>query len=148
MRDGKCYFVSLINDYSCYTTVYLLCTKSEVKDVLQHFLQSVPLGHKCHFLHTDQGGEYKNTAVAKLLFEHGITHETTSLHMPEHNGVAERFNCTIVDMVCCMLLNSSQPKNIWGEAIFLAIAINNQLPMSANNNVAHLLPNGTAPSTR
>jgi hypothetical protein len=94
------------------------------------------LGRKCCFLHTNQGGEYKNDAVAKLLFEHGITHETTSSHTPEHNRVAERFNCMIVDMVHCMLLNSSQPKNMWGEAIFLAVAINNRLPTSANNNVA------------
>ncbi|ELR18785.1 integrase core domain containing protein [Acanthamoeba castellanii str. Neff] len=119
-RDGKCYFISLVNDYSCYAMVYLLC-----KDVLQHFLWSAPLGRKCCFLHTDQGGEYKNDAVAKLLFEHGITHETMSSHMPEHNRVAKRFNCTIIDMVRCMLLNSSQPKNMWGEAIFLAVAINN-----------------------
>jgi transposase InsO family protein len=105
--------------------VYLLHTKSKVKDTLQHFLWSAPLGRKCRFLHTNQGGEYKNNAVAKLLFEHSITHKTTSLHTPEHNGVAECFNHTIINMVCCMLLNSSQPKNMWGEAIFLAITINN-----------------------
>jgi hypothetical protein len=130
------YFISLVYDHSHYAMVYLLCTKSEVKGALQHFLQSVPLECKYCFLHTDQGGEYKNDTVAKLQFKHGITHETTSLHMPEHNGVAKHFNCTIINMVCCMLLNSSQPKNMWGEAIFLAVAVNNQLPMSANNNVA------------
>jgi transposase InsO family protein len=117
--------MSFINDHSHYTTVYLLCTKSEVKDTLQHHLQSTPLGRKCHFLHTDQGGEYKNDNVAKLLFDHSIMHKTMSSHTPEHNGVTECFNHMIIDMVCCMLLDSSLPKNLWGEVLFLAVAVNN-----------------------
>lgn len=137
-RDSKRYFMSFINDHSHYATVYLLRAKSEVKDALQHLLQSAPSRRKCRFLHTDQGGEYKNDNVTKLLFDHGITHKTTA-HTPEHNGVAKRFNHTIVDMVRCMLLDSSLPKNLWGEALFLAITVNNRLPMSANSNVALII---------
>ena len=118
-RDNKHYFMSFINDHSHDTTGNLLHAKSEVKDALQNHLQSVPLGHKCHFLHTNQGGEYKNDNITKLLFDHSITHKTTSLHTLEHNRVAVSFNCTIIDMVHCMLLNSSLPKNLWGEVLFL-----------------------------
>jgi hypothetical protein len=42
-------------------------------------------------------------------------------------------------MVRCMLLDSNQPKNMWGEAISLAVAINNRLPTSANSNVAPIV---------
>ncbi len=138
-RDGKRYFVSFVDDHSRYATVYLLRAKNEVKDALQHLLRSAPSGRKCRFLHTDQGGEYKNDDIAKLLFDHGITHETTSSHTPEHNRVAKHFNRTIIDMVHCMLLDSSLPKNLWGEALFLAVAVNNPLPTSANSNVAPIV---------
>ncbi len=105
--------------------IYLLRAKSEVKDALQHYLQSALSGRRCWFLHTDQGGEYKNDDVAKLLLKHGVIHKTTSSHTPEHNGVAEHFNHTILNMVRCMLLNSSLLKNLWGEATLTAVVINN-----------------------
>jgi transposase InsO family protein len=130
---GKQYFVSFIDDHSRFATVYLLQEKSEVKDALRHYLKSAPAGHRCRFLHTDQGSEYKNGDVARLLFKHGATHETTSSHTPEHNSVAERFNRTILDMVRCMLLDSDLPKNMWGEALNTAVAINNRLPTAAND---------------
>ena len=34
MRDGKCYFVSFVDDHSQYTIIYLLWVKSKVKDAL------------------------------------------------------------------------------------------------------------------
>jgi len=140
-RDGKHYFISFVDDHSRYAVVYAIRAKSEVKDVLQHFLRSALLGYQCRFLHTDQGGEYKNDAVAKLLLEHGVTHETTSSHTPEHNGVAKRFN--ILDMLQCMLLNSGLPKNLWNEALITAVAINNRLPTTT----LHRSPSGTPHST-
>jgi hypothetical protein len=102
--------------------------------MLRHFLSSAPTGCRCRFLQTNQGGKYKNTGIAKLLLKHSIMHEMTSLHTPKHNRVAEQFNRTALDMVHCMLLNSGLPKNLWGEALFAAMAINNRLPSQANDN--------------
>ncbi len=138
-RDGKRYFVSFVDDHSRYATIYLLRAKSEVKDALRHYLRSAPRGRRCRFLHTDQGGEYKNDDVAKLLLKHGIVHETSSSHTPEHNGVAKRFNRTVLDMVRCMLLDSSLPKSLLGEAVITAVAINNRLPTRANDDVAPIV---------
>ena len=45
--------------------------------------------------------------------------------MPEHNGMAERLNCTLVERVCAMLHTSALPKNLWGEAIMHATWLKN-----------------------
>ena len=34
---------------------------------------------------------------------------------PQHNRIAEMRNHTLLDMVRCMLVNSSLPEFLWGE---------------------------------
>ncbi|RVW48989.1 Retrovirus-related Pol polyprotein from transposon TNT 1-94 [Vitis vinifera] len=46
----------------------------------------------------------------------------------QQNGVAERRNRTLLDMVRCMLSNSSLPKFLWGEALRTTTYILNQVP--------------------
>ena len=60
--------------------------------------------------------------------EHGIIHEITAPYTPRSNGVAERKNRTLMDMVNCMLLSSGAPKNLWGEALLSACFILNRVP--------------------
>ena len=45
--------------------------------------------------------------------------------MPEHNSVAERLNCMLVERVCVMIHASGLPKNLWGEAIMHATWLKN-----------------------
>ena len=47
---------------------------------------------------------------------------------PQHNGIVERRNCTFLDMVRCMLVNSLLPEFLWGEALKTAAYILNQVP--------------------
>uniref|UniRef100_A0A2N9H483 Integrase catalytic domain-containing protein n=1 Tax=Fagus sylvatica TaxID=28930 RepID=A0A2N9H483_FAGSY len=50
---------------------------------------------KC--LRTDNGGEYTSNEFENYCSEYGIRHEKTVPDTPQHNGVAERINCTIVE---------------------------------------------------
>ena len=60
--------------------------------------------------------------------EHGIIHEVTAPYTPQSNGVAERKNKTLMDMVNCMLLSSGAPENLWGEALLSVCFILNRVP--------------------
>ena len=46
--------------------------------------------------------------------EHGIIHERTPPYSPQSNGVAERKNQTLTDMVNTMLDTSGLSKEWWG----------------------------------
>jgi len=46
-----------------------------------------------------------------------IVHEVVALYSPQSNGVAERKNCTLKEMMNVMLISSGLPQNMWGEAI-------------------------------
>nr|CAN63839.1 hypothetical protein VITISV_041358 [Vitis vinifera] len=80
-------------------------------------------------------GRYDETGrnsgpLAKFLLECGIDARYAMSGTPQQNGVAERRNRTLLDMVRCMLSNSSLPEFLWGEALRTAAYILNQVPSS------------------
>lgn len=65
--------------------------------------------------------------------ECGIVHEVTPSYSPQSNGVAERKNRTLMDMVNAMLLSSGLPESFWGEAILHACFILNRIIVKDND---------------
>ena len=66
--------------------------------------------------------------IAKYLQECGIDAQYTMPSTPQQNGIVERKNRTLLDMVRCMLVNSLLPKFLWGEALKITSYILNQVP--------------------
>jgi transposase InsO family protein len=54
-------------------------------------------GERLKCLRTDNGKEFSNTQISKLLDDHGIRHEMTIPYCPEQNGRIERENRTIIE---------------------------------------------------
>ena len=69
----------------------------------------------------------------KYLNEQGIQHESTTPYMPEHNGVAECMNQTLLNKVQVMLTNAKLPKSYWFKALQYAALLHNVMPMQALN---------------
>nr|GEV26859.1 hypothetical protein [Tanacetum cinerariifolium] len=65
-------------------------------------------------LHTDRGGEYYDPVFFQSI---GIIHETTAPYTSQQNGVAERKNRALKEMVNSMLSYSSLSEGFWGEAM-------------------------------
>ncbi|KAL6338579.1 hypothetical protein AAG906_021294 [Vitis piasezkii] len=77
--------------------------------------------------------------------DHGIIHETTS-YSPKSNGVAERKNRTLKEMMNAMLVSSRAPLNLWGEAILSACHIQNRIPYKKTGKTPYELWKGYAPN--
>lgn len=60
--------------------------------------------------------------------DHGIKHNTTAPYTPQQNGVVERRNQTVVEMVRCLLKSMKVPPRFWGEAVRTAVHILNRSP--------------------
>ncbi|GJY01275.1 retrovirus-related pol polyprotein from transposon TNT 1-94, partial [Tanacetum coccineum] len=74
------------------------------------------------------GGEYKNDLFIKFCEDEGIVRHFTVRHTPQHNGVAERINRTLLEKVRCMLSNAGLGKEFWAEAVTYACHLVNRLP--------------------
>ncbi|RXI01012.1 hypothetical protein DVH24_001246 [Malus domestica] len=79
---------------------------------------------KC--LRSDNNSKYTSHQFREYCVKHGIHHEKTVLGIPQHNGVAERMNRTIMEKVRCMLMTAKLSKQFWGEAIRTACYLINR----------------------
>ena len=68
----------------------------------------------------------------------GVQHQLTAAYTPEQNGVAERLNRTLIDLVRSMLANKQVDKRFWAEALDNAVYVRNRVTSRA-------LPPGTTP---
>ena len=108
-RGGYEYFVTFIDDYSRYGYVYLMHKKSDTFGKFKEFMAEAEkqLGKSLKTLRSDRGGEYLDTKFKDHLLEHGILSQLTAPRTPQQNGVAERRNRTLQDMVRSMMSYSS-----------------------------------------
>ncbi|GJV27343.1 retrotransposon protein, putative, ty1-copia subclass [Tanacetum coccineum] len=99
-RQGANYFVTFTEDYSGYVYVYLLKHKHEVFETFKVFQKEVEnqLGKTIKSLCSDRGGEYMSQNFLDHLKEHGIISHRTPPYTPQHNGVSEKRNRTLLDM--------------------------------------------------
>ena len=98
-------------------------------DVFKHFHASVEseTGRRLKCIRANNGGEYWGP-FEQYCREHGIRLEKSIPKTPQHNGVAERMNHTINDMIHCMLSHAKLSKAFWGEAKRTVVDIINLSP--------------------
>ncbi|KAE8721174.1 hypothetical protein F3Y22_tig00016637pilonHSYRG00095 [Hibiscus syriacus] len=128
--SSKRYFISFIDDFSRKTWVHFLKEKSEAFEVFKKFKVMVEkaTGRHIKAVRSDRGGEYTSTAFMEYCEEQGIRRFLTAPYSPQQNGVAERKNRTILDMVRSMLKSKKMPKEFWAEAVQCAIYVQNRCP--------------------
>lgn len=54
--------------------------------------------------------------------------EKTCPYSPQQNGVAERKNRYLIEMIRSMFVDSSLPNKFWGEALMTANHLQNRMP--------------------
>lgn len=113
------YFVTFIDDYSRMVFTYTMQKKSQVPEIFKTFKTFVEkqTGKHIMSIKSDNGGEYINTNLASQTEQSGINHYLSPPYTPELNGVAERCNRTLLEMVRSMLYYNNCPLPLWGETL-------------------------------
>lgn len=110
--------------------IYFLKFKSETFENFKKFkaLVEKQSGKSVKALHTDRGGEFLSKNFDEFCEENGIGRELTAPYTPEHNGVVERNNRTVVEMASTLLKAKGLPDLFWGEAVATAVYLLNISP--------------------
>lgn len=136
------YFVAFKDDFSSFRYVYFLKNKSEVKEKLIQMLNEArTAGHDINTLLTDNGGEFDNEGVRKVLSDRGILQRLTMPYTPEQHGCSERENRILVEAARSMLhAREELPQMLWAELINTAAYILNRTgPTRIQNKVPYEL---------
>ncbi|CAH9139832.1 unnamed protein product [Cuscuta epithymum] len=147
-RGGKRYYMTFIDDFSRYAKVYLLRSKDEAGEMFMKYKAEVEnqLDRKIKRLRSDRGGEYNTNFLKEFCEKHGIIHESSAPYTPQQNGVAERKNRTLKDMMNSMLLSAGLSDNLWGEAVLSACYILNKVPHKRIEKTPYELWKGYSPN--
>ncbi|KAJ9557382.1 hypothetical protein OSB04_011996 [Centaurea solstitialis] len=152
-------YVLVLNDvyYIPKTKRNLVSEKSQALDCFIKFKTEVERQSEkvIKIVRSDRGGEYfgkysekgqHKGPFATYLEQVGIKAEYTTPYTPTQNGVSERKNRTLMDMVRSMFARSNRPKFLWGEALKTTNCICNKTPTKAIKGTPFELWNGYKPS--
>ena len=130
---GYSYYLTFADDYSHKTWIYFLKNKDEVFSWFRHFKALIKnqIETKIKILRTDNGSEYEYNEFHDFFKEAGIKRETTTPYTIERNGVEEKKNCTIVEVVRAMLHDQRLLKFLWDEAANTDVYVQNWCPHQA-----------------
>lgn len=127
---GARYFAIFIDDCTRMCFIYFLKTKDEIFDKFREFktLVEKQKNKSIKILRTDNGGEYCSKEFESFLRKNGIIHQKTNSYTPEQNGMAERFNRTLVEKAKCLMFDENVDKFLWAEACNTACYLKNRSP--------------------
>ncbi|CAI7922415.1 unnamed protein product [Closterium sp. NIES-54] len=122
------YFLLVVDDYSCYTTVFPLRSKGDVTEVLIDWIRVARLQLRERFgsdfpvlrLHSDRGGEISSARLGAFCRAHGIRQTFTLPASPQQNGIAERRIGMVMDVARTSTIHAAAPHFLWPFAVLYA----------------------------
>ncbi|KAJ9557079.1 hypothetical protein OSB04_011693 [Centaurea solstitialis] len=126
---GKRYTLVIVDEYSRYTWVFFLKSKSDASQEIINFILQMEKYNQItvRSLRSDHGTEFKNSVLDDFLDSKGISQNFSSVRTPQQNGVAERRNRTLIEAARSMLIEARLPLQFWAEAVNTACYTQNRL---------------------
>ncbi|KAG7574150.1 Integrase catalytic core [Arabidopsis suecica] len=125
--DGYRYFLTIVDDHTRVTWLYLLKNKSEVLTIFPDFLKMVETQYKTQVkgVRSDNAPELK---FVELFKAKGILHYFSCPETPEQNSVVERKHQHILNVARSLMFQAQVPIEYWGECVLTAVFLINRLP--------------------
>ena len=132
-HSGCTQFLTIVDDFTRFTWVHLLKSKSQVYDVLINFLAYVENQFKTTVLsiRSDNALELSAGLVAQLCKTKGILQQTSCAYTPQQNGVVERKHRHLLETARALSLQAKLPLKFWGDSILCATYLINRMPLQS-----------------
>ena len=143
--EGYRYFLTIVDDHSRATWIYLLKNKSEVLKVFPDFIQQVENQYKVKVksVRSDNASELNFT---KFYQEKGIMAYHSCPETPEQNSVVERKHQHILNVARALMFQSQVPLSLWGDCVLTAVFLINRTPSQLlSNKTPYEVLTGTPP---
>lgn len=141
------YVLSFVDNTTGYKNVYFLSHKSDVNTKFKQYVSHVKrqYGYHVRILYTDNGREYFNQEMEGYCKSKGIVQRCTSPYTPQSNGVAERFNLTLMNDTRTILQESGLDDKFWILAARYSTFVRNVLYRDSLGDSPYRAVHGTTP---
>ncbi|KNZ46345.1 hypothetical protein VP01_7342g1, partial [Puccinia sorghi] len=126
-REGHRYILTFVDSHSRLCSAISL---GHTSDQLTYMLdiEAKRIGYYPSVIHSNQGTEFTNRKIFSYCKEHQIKTRTSDPHTPQHNGLAERYNQTILKSLRLTLHNSGMNNRLWNVIAHVISLTLNQIP--------------------
>ncbi len=119
-RLGHFQYISIITDEKS-RRIFAKCikNKSEIPNHIINFIttQEKQTNKVVKSVHSDNSKEYLSNELQSFLSSKGIIFTSSYEYTPQNNGLAERTNRTLMEMVRCLLFGSNLSAVFWSAAV-------------------------------
>ncbi|CAJ2666297.1 unnamed protein product [Trifolium pratense] len=124
---GFKYFLTVVDDRSRFTWIYLMKVKSEASTHIKSFYAMVKTQFNCNIkcIRTDNETEF---LLKDFYNENEIIHQCSCVATPQQNDIVERKHQHILGTARALLFQSHLPKIFWAHAVGHSVHIINRLP--------------------
>lgn len=129
--NGNCtYFLTLVDDKSRASWLFLLSDKSIVHEILSTFILVVKnqFNTSIKSFRSDNSTEFVNHKVQSLFNTHDIIHQTTCVYSPHQNGLVEKKHTHFLNVARALGFHASIPISLWGDCVLTACYLINRTP--------------------
>lgn len=124
------FFLTIVDDKTRHTWVYLLQYKSEALKTLENFMSYV----HTHFnttvktLRSDNALEFDDAHCKQFFAKNGVVHQSSCVYRPQQNARVERKHRHILEVARSLRFQASLPLNYWGDCVLAAVYLINRTP--------------------
>ncbi|KAG7571875.1 Reverse transcriptase RNA-dependent DNA polymerase [Arabidopsis suecica] len=125
--DGFRYFLTLVDDCTRTTWVYMMKNKSEVSTIFPVFVKLISTQYnlKIKAIRSDNA---KELAFTEFVKEQGMIHQFSCAYTPQQNSVVERKHQHLLNIARSLLFQSNVPLQYWSDCVLTAAYLINRLP--------------------
>lgn len=134
-HNNYSYFLTIVDDFSKATWVFLFSHKTQVPVLIKQFLAYVTTQFHTTVktVRSDNGTEFTNFDIQNYFKDAGIIHHTSCPASPQQNGTVERKHQHLLNIARALKFQSKLPNKFWGDFILTATHISNLLPVRSLN---------------
>ena len=136
-RGNYKYFLTLVDDHTRVTWIYLMQFKSDYCSTIKAFYEYVEVHFKANIqtIRSDNAPEFADAGCRQFYAQKGILHQKSCVERPQQNARVERRHKYVLEMARCLRFQANLPLYLWGECVMSAVYIINRLPTPLLNNL-------------
>jgi len=127
-HSGARFFLTIMDDFTRCTWIFLMQHKSETQNLLKSFVVFAQTQFHANIktIRVDNGSEF--FSMREFFQNHGIAYQRTCVYTPQQNGVVERKHRHILTVARALLFQSHLPLIFWGDCVLTVVYLINRLP--------------------
>ena len=138
-QSGHRYFLTLVDDCTRFTWLYLLKQKSNVSHVIPRFFNMISTQFNMKIK------VFRSENAKELLFhdfflaDMGVIHQFSCVECPQQNSVAERKHQHLLNVARALYFQSRVPLHFWSHCVLTATFLINHIPSPLLNSLKQFM---------